>query len=172
LSRTPSARARRVRGGILSLALGGVFALGAYAALGRLDLGPDEPVVRASNASLAERAAQLDTMEADLQAALAKDPPKLPPIPKYPPVKKPRVPKPRVVTLVSYAQDVTYERGKEKGKKYDDKKKHDEARKKREEQRKHEAEQRREERKKREEQRREERKKREEQKKHEEEKKP
>jgi len=112
-SRTPSARARRVRAGILSLALGGVAALASYAALGRLELGPDEQVVRASSASLTKRAAQLEKMEANLDAVLAKAPPKLPPIPKYPPVKKPRVPKPQVIT-VSYVQDVTYEKGKGK----------------------------------------------------------
>ena len=146
MSRTGSTRARRVRGAVVSVALGGVFAFSAYAALERLDLGADEPVVRehASNASLSQRTAQLDAVEADLHAALAKAPPKLPPIPKYPPVKKPRVEKPKVVMLVSYVGEVNYEQGKED-------KKGDEAR--REEQRKREEEQRLEERKKREEER-------------------
>ena len=112
---SPTGRSR-ARAGLLALAAGTAVAFGSYAALGRLDIGPDEQQVElASNESLARRAAQLDAMEADLQAVLAKAPPKLPPIPKYPPVKKPRVSKPRVIT-VSYVQDVKYEKDK-KGKK-------------------------------------------------------
>jgi len=168
-SRTPSAGPRRGRALILSLAIGGVVALGAYAGLGRLDVGPDEQVVRVSSGSVARQAAQLDELEENLDAALAKTPPKLPPIPKYPPVRKPHVPKPKVVTLVSYVPDVTYEREKDKkGKKYKhdkEKKKHDKEKEKEKKKREQEK------KKKREEKKREEKKKREEQKKHDEEKK-
>jgi len=112
----PPARPRRVRAAILSLSIGGVAALGSYAALGHLEVGPDEQVVQAANSSLAARAAQLDAMEADLQAAIAKNLPKLPPIPKYPPVTVPRIPAPQIIT-VSYVEGVRYKQGKEKYKK-------------------------------------------------------
>ncbi len=152
-SRTPSAGPRRVRAAILSLALGGAAALGSYAALGHLEVGPDEQVAQASNASLAARAAQLDAMEADLRAALAKDVPKLPPIPKYAKVKIPRVAAPQIIA-VSYVPNVKYKKDK------DYEKKQREAEKKRREQ------QREAEKKRREEQREAEKKRREEQKKH------
>ena len=125
------------------------MALGAYAGLGHLDLGPAPSVVRAAGASLDVQSAQLDAMESDLSAALAENPPQLPGIPKYPPVRVPKVPKPRVVQ-VAYVTTTPVK--KHHDKKYEKDKKESERAKHEAEQRreraKHEAEKRREEEKK------------------------
>jgi hypothetical protein len=124
------------------------MALGAYAALGHLALGPAPTVERAAGASLNAQSAQLDAMESDLRAALAENPPQLPGIPKYPPVDVPKVPKPRVVQ-VAYVTTTTTVVKKHHDKKYEKDKKESERAKheaeKRRERAKHEAEKRREE---------------------------
>jgi hypothetical protein len=69
--------------------LGGAAALGAYAGIGRIDVGPSVQAETVPAVQLAARSARLDAMEADLSKALAKKPPRLPKVPKYPKVKVP-----------------------------------------------------------------------------------
>jgi hypothetical protein len=143
----PSARARRLRAFVLSLAVGTAASFGALELIRDVRASPSVEIAEASSSSIAKRQEALDRLEAQLDAARAKKPPALPAMPTYEPV---RIPKPPVVQAIQvvYVTEVTT--AYEHDKKYEEKAKHEEEKrreeaKKREEERKHEEEKRREE---------------------------
>jgi hypothetical protein len=91
-----SARALRGKGRglpfLLAFATGGVAVWGAWTGMQGVERGPEPAEAKLVSASvIRSRAQKLDEFELQLQAALAKKPPALPKVPKFPPVKIPKV---------------------------------------------------------------------------------
>lgn len=82
---------------VLAIALGLAATIGAVAAVNTARLGQPQAkasTVAAQNVALRTRARLLDRQEVALKRALAKRPPKLPMVPKFPPVAAPSAPAP------------------------------------------------------------------------------